>query len=79
MNVYNRIHNRGDKNMSKKYTLNRENLLKIFKVILWSGIAGGIGMAIVVLEEIELPAKWVFIAPTINTILYSLKEFFSGE
>lgn len=65
--------------MSKKYTLNRENLWKIFKVILWSGMAAVIASLIAVLKEIDIPAQWVWAVPIINTILYSLKEFFSGE
>jgi len=64
---------------NKKRSLNSENLKKIGKVILWSGISGAIVSAITILPDIDLPAKYVWAVPIINTILYTLKELFSGE
>jgi hypothetical protein len=30
-------------------------------------------------QALEVPQEWLFLVPIVNTVLYSLKEFFQGK
>jgi len=70
---------RKEKSMSKRFQFNKENLKRVGKVILYSGISAAIVATIGVLKELDVPTEWVWAVTVSNTILYALKEFFTAQ
>lgn len=65
--------------MSKKYTLNKEDLLKIFKVALWSGLAAAAVVGFNLIAGIELPVEYAFAGPIINTVGVAVVKFLNDK
>jgi len=64
---------------SKKYTLNRKDFSKILTAFVWSTLSAIIGVLLVLFEQVELPAHYLFLVPVINTVLYSSQKYFNGR
>lgn len=60
---------------SKKYQLNKADLIAIAEVILWSVSATVVATLITFVAQLDLPAQWMFLVPLANTVLYSLQQF----
>lgn len=60
---------------SKKYQLNKADLIAIAEVILWSVSATVVATLITIVAQLDVPAQWMFLVPLANTVLYSLQQF----
>lgn len=64
---------------SKKFTVNKEEAIKILKVFGWTAGSAGIAMLIAMMEVVEFPIGYAFLIPLINTVLYAVKEWMAGK
>jgi hypothetical protein len=68
---------------SERFTLNKEDLLKILKVFGWSMASSVVATAITILPQVDVPTKYTAIAGTliiiINTLLVAVKKFIDGK
>jgi hypothetical protein len=64
---------------TKRFSLNPEELRSIFKVLLWSLGSALVVALIGIVQALDVPQEWLFLVPIVNTVLYSLKEFFQGK
>ena len=64
--------------MSKKYTLNQEDLLKIAKAFGYAMASAIIAFLIMVVEQVDF-AEYAFLVPIINLALYTGKRFLEGK
>lgn len=65
--------------MSPKYQLNKEDLTDILKVVLYSGASAMVGTLLVVLDQLDVPAQYLFVVSIINIALVSLKKWLAGR
>lgn len=65
--------------MSPKYTLNKQDLYEMLKVMAWSLGSTIVTVLIAFAENVEVPVEYAFLLPVINTILYSVRLFFAGK
>ena len=63
--------------MSPQFKLTGVNLLPIAKVLVYSGLSAVAVAAIAMLESAEIAPQYVLLVPIVNSILYTLKEFFT--
>jgi len=63
--------------MSPKYQINEVNLMPILKVLVYSGLSAVVVAAIAILESAEIAPQYVLLVPIVNSVLYTLKEFFT--
>lgn len=63
--------------MSPKYQITRVNLIPIIKVLVYSGLSAAVVAAIAILESAVISPQYVLLVPVVNSILYTLKEFFT--
>ena len=59
---------------SRKYTLNKEDGLKILEVIGWTTASAIIAIIIEIIAQVDF-GSYVWVVPMVNTILYALKQF----
>lgn len=59
---------------SKRYRLNKQDLVKILQVILWSGVSAMLATAISLVQEIDIPMTYMVLVPVVNTTLYAAKK-----
>ena len=64
--------------MSKKYTLNQVDLIKILQAFLYSLASSAVLFLIMVVEQIDF-AEYAFVVPIINAILYGAKRWLQGD
>lgn len=64
---------------SFKYTLNREDVIKILQTVGWSMAAAAFTGLIALWQAVELPSEWLFIGPMINSALYAGLKFVQGR
>lgn len=64
--------------MSNKYTLNKEDLIKIAQAFGFSLASAAIAFLIMVVEQIDF-AEYAFLVPIINSLLYGAKKFLEGR
>lgn len=64
--------------MSKKYTLNKEDLLQIAKVLGYTCATALVSSALMVMQETEVPVEYATYAVVLNIVLVSLKKFLAG-
>ena len=64
--------------MSKKYTLNQEDLVKISKAFGWAMASAVIAFGIMLVEQVDF-AEYAFLVPVINVLLYTAKKFVEGN
>ena len=64
--------------MTKKYTLNKADLIKIAQAFGFSLASAALTFAIMVVEQVDF-AEYAFVVPIINTILYGARKFVEGE
>lgn len=65
--------------MPMKYKFSKENLTSILKVFGYSAGSAVVGVAIVMLGDIEFPAQYMFLVTIVNTGLVALKEFLNEK
>lgn len=65
--------------MSRKYTLNKEDLYDILGVVAWSGASAVVATLLTIIPELELPTQYMFVVPIVNSVLYSLHKFLQGR
>jgi len=63
--------------MSPKYQITAVNVMPILKVLVYSGLSAVVVAAIAMLESAEIAPQYVLLVPIVNSILYTLKEFFT--
>jgi hypothetical protein len=61
--------------MSKRYSLNNEDGLKILQVLGWTVSSAIIAFAIDLIPNIDVGANYAWLVPMINTVLVVLKKF----
>jgi len=61
--------------MSKRYTLNKKDGLKILQVLGWTISSAVIAFAIDLIPSIDVGANYAWLVPMINTVLVVLKKF----
>lgn len=59
---------------SPQYKLNKEDLTSILKVVLWSGLSAMVGTLITVVNQLDVPAEYLFIVPIVNTVLVAVHK-----
>lgn len=64
--------------MSKKYTLNKADLIKIAQALGFAMASALVAFLITIMEQIDF-GEYVFLVPIINVLLYSAKKFLEGE
>ena len=65
--------------MSKKYTLDKNGLKQIVKVIGYAGSSAIIVSLIGILPDIDVPSNWIWAVPVINILLVAIKKFFTED
>lgn len=64
--------------MSKKYTLDKEDLLQIAKVIGYTAASAVVSSLIIALQDTEIPVEYATYAMVLNVILVAAKKYLSG-
>lgn len=64
---------------STKFTLNKEDAIKILKVAGFSIASTALACAMALLAKADVPLQWAWLVPAINTILVALKKFVEGQ
>ena len=68
-------------NTSKKFSLNKTDLIKIAKSLGWTMLYALVTWVVVFLSDIEVPAQWAFLIPIAVSMLtnlsYTIKRFIS--
>lgn len=63
---------------SKKYSLNKEDLIRIAKVLGYAGAAAVVSSALMVLQEVEVPVEYATVAVIVNILLVAVKKYLEG-
>jgi hypothetical protein len=61
--------------MSPKYQLNKEDGVRILKVLGWTVASSIIAVAITIINDIEVPMQYAFLLPLVNMGLVALQSF----
>ena len=64
--------------MSPKYSLNKEDAVKIAQAFGYAMASAAITFGIMVVEQVDF-AEWAFLVPIINAVLYGAQKFIRGE
>ncbi len=64
--------------MSKRFSLNKEDLLEIIQVLAWSGASAVITALLLIVQEVDF-AEYTLFVPIINTVLYAALKFVQGK
>lgn len=64
---------------SKRYSLNKEDFIKIAKVLGYSAASAVVGSLIVIVKEVNFPVGWTFVPAIINILLVALKKFITNS
>lgn len=64
--------------MSPKYSLNKEDAIKIAQAFGFSLASAAVAFLIMVVEQVDF-AEYAFLVPVINAGLYGLKKFLEGK
>jgi hypothetical protein len=64
--------------VSKKYSLNKEDLVKILMALAYSGASAIVATLIVVVGEMDF-GSYAFLIPMINALLYGAKKWLEGR
>ena len=64
---------------SKKYTLNKEDLINIAKVLGYAGASAVVTSAMLIMQEVEIPAEYAAIAVIVNVVLVAVKKYLEGQ
>ena len=64
--------------MSKKYTLDKEDLLQIAKVVGYTTASAMVSSLIIALQDTDIPVEYATYAMVLNVILVAAKKYLSG-
>lgn len=64
--------------MSKKFSLNKTDLIAIAKVLGYAGASAMVTSALLVFQEIDIPAQYATFAVIINVVLVATKKYLEG-
>lgn len=64
--------------MSPRYTLNKEDVIRMLKVLGWTLASTAVATLITLLAELEVPKEYTFLLPVVNTLLVGLHSFLRG-
>lgn len=64
---------------SKPFEFDRENGKRVLKVFAWTIASALVALAIDFMGIVNVPAEYAFVIPVINTVLYALKEYVTGQ
>lgn len=64
---------------SKKYTLNKEDLINIAKVLGYAGASAVVTSALLIMQEVEIPAEYAMVAVIVNVVLVAVKKYLEGQ
>jgi 2-keto-3-deoxy-L-rhamnonate aldolase RhmA len=64
--------------VSKKYSLNKEDITKIVMALAYSGASAIVATLIVVVGEMDF-GSYAFLIPMINALLYGAKKWLEGR
>lgn len=65
--------------MAKIPTFTKTNARNSFKVLLWSTSSAVLGAIAVWLVDAPVSEQYIFLIPVVNTLLYTLKEWFDKK
>lgn len=63
--------------MSKRFSLNKEDLKSIGKVAVWTGVSAIVTYLASIVNLVEIPegSLYVYLVPIVNILLVALKKF----
>ena len=64
---------------SKGLVFNTDDFLKSLKVFGWTMASAFVALLISAMSDLQIPAEYAFFVPIVNTVLYSLKQFFTDN
>jgi hypothetical protein len=65
--------------MSPKYQFNKEDFIRMIKVLSWSLAATLVSVLITFVQEVDVPANYVLLVPFVNAILYGINRYISDN
>lgn len=65
--------------MSPRYSLNKEDGMKILKVVLYTAASAVIASLLSVLQNLDVPPEYAVIVGIVNVLLVAGKKFFEGK
>lgn len=65
--------------MSSRYSLNKEDGMKILKVVLYTAASAVIASLLSVLQDLDVPPEYAVIVGMVNVLLVAGKKFFEGK
>lgn len=67
--------------MSPRFTLNKEDLVSIVKVIFWSASSATVAglLAVISSPDVQLPVWVLSLVPAINTFLYAVQKWLADN
>lgn len=63
---------------SKKYTLNKTDIINIAKVVGYAGASAMVSTTILIMQEVEIPVEYATYAIILNILLVAAKKFLAG-
>lgn len=65
--------------MSQRFSFDKTNANKVFRVFLWSTASSVVALCIALLSTVNVPVEYAAFVPLINTVLYALKEWTTNQ
>jgi hypothetical protein len=65
--------------MSKRFQLNKEDLIKILKVLGYSTASAVVGTLVVIIGDLDVAPQYLFLLPVVNSLLVSLQKFLTDS
>lgn len=65
--------------MSPRYSLNKEDGMKILKVVLYTAASAVIASLLSVLQDLNVPPEYAVLLSVVNVLLVAGKKFFEGK
>jgi multidrug transporter EmrE-like cation transporter len=64
---------------SPRYSLNKEDLIKITMAMVYSGTAAALAYLAATLDQVDVPAAYMVFVPVANAMLYTVVKFLEGK
>lgn len=64
---------------SPRYSLNKEDIIKIGMAMVYSGTAAALAYLAAALDQVDVPAQYMVFVPVMNAAIYSVVKFLEGK
>ena len=64
---------------SPRYSLNKEDLIKIGMAMVYSGTAAALAYLAATIDQVNVPAQYMVFVPVMNAMIYSVVRFLEGK